>query len=541
MNLQSFFLSLIDSLIPPDADDPSSPTNIRARVLQVLLLGTALVGLVFYILAIRVEIASQNWTTVLLYTIVYLLLLVITFSRPVPYPAKISTLAAFLYLFGVYSLARGGLFSDGRLWLLAFLSLTAVFLGLRVGLGAGLLNAVTVLTVGWLLNQNILPVQPDILEPFSTWLRGSIIFLVINLFLAGVLGILLSRLTENLDRTRSSSRQMELEQENLRQKAAQLERRQVQLRTAAEISQAIGSELDPDTIFEQTVRLLTERFDLYYAGVFVLDQRGQYALLRAGSGEAGRSMLREGHRLIAGGNSMIGQAIDTRQPRIASDVGAEAVRFDNPYLPETRSELALPMISRGRVRGALTIQSTAEDAFDAEDIAILQTIADSLATALENAELFQQSQSTLTEISTLHRQYLGQAWEQIARQRDQLETVFENPALPAPDESLSTVEMPLTLRGQIIGQVVLETNNPHLTDEEMAVLRAITTQAALALENARLIEETQKRSRRERVVTDITARVQRAVRVDEALQITLRELGQALGAARGTIQLEIKE
>lgn len=526
------------------SSDPENGNQLRAlreRMLNILLLGASGLGFAAYFLGVRNAIAQQNWGILLLYTGGYGLILLITFFRQIPYPLRAAVLAGLLYAFGTYSTLTGGLASDGRVWLIGFSSLIAIFINPQISIGTSLLSTGTLLLSGWLLNEGTLPLTDGNLTPLETWLSSSLIFLIINLIISGTLGILVGQLSNRLESERDMREELEFDRQELREKTTDLERRHVQLRTAAEISQAIGSELDPDTIFQQTVSLLGERFGLYYAGVFVLDERGQYAVLRAGSGEAGKAMLQEGHRLIVGGNSMIGQSIATEQPKIALDVGEEAVHFDNPHLPETRSELALPMISRGQVRGALTIQSVKEDAFDTEDITILQTIADSLATALENAELYQQSQSSLSEISTLHRQYLQEAWETVTSQREQLEIVYESPQAPAPDQTLSTIEVPLTLRDQQIGTVTLETENPDLTAEEQAALRAITTQAALALENARLIEETQKRSQQERIVSDVTAKVQRAVRVDEALKITLQELGETLGASRGTIQLEIQE
>jgi PAS domain S-box-containing protein len=167
-----------------------------------------------------------------------------------------------------------------------------------------------------------------------------------------------------------------------------LERRSQHLQTAAEVSHAASSILDPETLIQQVVNLALERFDLYYAGLFLVDENREWAVLRAGTGEAGRKMLEQGHKLRVGGDSMVGQCVAKRHACIALDVGAEPVRFANPLLPETRSELALPLVSRGETIGALTIQSTQEAAFSEEDIIVLQTMADQLANAIANAQLY---------------------------------------------------------------------------------------------------------------------------------------------------------
>ncbi|NJN80012.1 MAG: GAF domain-containing protein [Anaerolineales bacterium] len=140
-------------------------------------------------------------------------------------------------------------------------------------------------------------------------------------------------------------------------------------------------------MFQRTVDIICDEFGFYYAGVFLVDEKNQYAVLKAGRGEAGRAMLREDHKLAIGGNSMIGASIANKKGRIALDVGAEAVFFENPHLPKTRSEMALPLIVNDEAIGALTVQSTEEAAFHEEDIDALQTMADQLAVAIQNAKL----------------------------------------------------------------------------------------------------------------------------------------------------------
>ncbi len=176
-----------------------------------------------------------------------------------------------------------------------------------------------------------------------------------------------------------------------------LNRRNIQLQTAAKVSKSASTILDPKELMNQAVNLIQEQFNFYYVGLFLVDKAGEYAVLRAGTGEAGRQMLEAGHRLAIGGESMIGWSMANAQARIALDVGKEAVRFDNPCLPDTRSEMALPLISRGQCIGALTVHSTEEAAFSEGDIAVLQTMADHLAIAIENARLYNAAQREITE------------------------------------------------------------------------------------------------------------------------------------------------
>lgn len=161
------------------------------------------------------------------------------------------------------------------------------------------------------------------------------------------------------------------------------------LQTAAEVSRAASSILDIDELIDTSVNLIRDQFDFYYVGMFLIDQLGDWAVLRAGTGEAGKIQLAKNHRLKVGGESMIGWSVKHRKARIALDVGEDAVHFQNPDLPDTHSELALPLISRDDVIGALTVQSVERNAFSQEDITMLQTMADQLANAIANAHLFE--------------------------------------------------------------------------------------------------------------------------------------------------------
>ncbi len=168
--------------------------------------------------------------------------------------------------------------------------------------------------------------------------------------------------------------------------------RTAQLQASAEVGQAAAAILDQSQLLRQVVNLITERFGFYYAAVFTLNDTGIAAVLREASGEAGRMLKERAHQLALNEKSMVGYAITQRKPRIALDVGADPVRFANPLLPETRSEIALPLIAGNRVLGALDVQSDQAAAFDEADAAVLQSMANQIAVALNNAEQFKQTE-----------------------------------------------------------------------------------------------------------------------------------------------------
>ena len=178
--------------------------------------------------------------------------------------------------------------------------------------------------------------------------------------------------------------------------------RAMQLATAAEVSRDATSILDVDQLLTETVNLIRDRFGFYHAGVFLVDDAGEYAVLRAATGEAGQKMLGQQHKLKVGEVGIVGYVTERGEPRIAHDVGQDSVHFDNPLLPNTRSEMAFPLIVHGRVIGALDVQSTEKAAFSNEDVATLQTMADQLAIAIENARLYERELQRAEELTALN-------------------------------------------------------------------------------------------------------------------------------------------
>ncbi len=208
------------------------------------------------------------------------------------------------------------------------------------------------------------------------------------------------RLEQQVRESEQTLHQLEALQASLEQQVAQ---RTADLTTAVDVGRAAASILELEILTRQVVDLVRERFGLYYAGLFLLDDAGEYAVLEAGTGEAGRIMKERGHKLEVGGVSMVGAACARSQARIALDVGEEPVRFDNPLLPDTRSEMALPLRVGDRVLGALDVQSTEPVAFSEGDISVLQLVADQVAVAVDNARTFSQETELLEATSPLFR------------------------------------------------------------------------------------------------------------------------------------------
>ncbi len=336
----------------------------------------------------------------------------------------------------------------------------------------------------------------------------------------GELAIYFNRMTERLSILQSS-----LE--------SQVKERTAQLRATVQVSRAASAILDTDELIEQAVNLIAQEFGYYYVALFLSDSSEKWAELKSATGDAGRVLRENRHRLEIGGKSMVGTAISTREAKVAMDTGAGPIRFNNPLLPYTRSEIALPLIAGNRVLGALDAQSTHESAFGSEDIETLQAMANQVAVALENARLYQEAQRNLQDLRALQRQYLLTSWNSLAEEKGDLR--YENGELED-NQPVRETNFPLILRDQLIGQINLA-GEAEWSVEEKSMIEAIASQAALALENARLVEESQLVARRERLVADITGKVWASNTVDGILQTAVRELGRAFNATEATIEL----
>jgi len=320
---------------------------------------------------------------------------------------------------------------------------------------------------------------------------------------------------------------------------SQIAERTEQLRATSEVGRAASSILDPDELVEEIVNLITERLGYYYAAIFILSPDGSWAELRSATGEAGAELKARQHRLSVGGKSMVGSAISLRQARIAHDVGLEAVRFNNPLLPDTRSEIALPLMVGGRVVGALDAQSTDPNAFDTEKTETLLGMANQVAVALENARLYKEAQEALREIRASQRVQLSTAWSQMTEGEEKLEFSVGQESYQTEVDG-AKMNIPLSLRDQIIGEVSI-VGDESWTEDDRAWVTAVARQAAFAIENARLLEESQQTALQERVVSEITGKIWTSTTIEGILQVAITELGRTLSANEAVIKLDVED
>lgn len=339
-----------------------------------------------------------------------------------------------------------------------------------------------------------------------------------------------------------------------------VERRAMLLQAAIEVGRNAASLRDRTSLLNQTTRLISQRFGYYHTGIFELDEHGEYAVLRAANSEGGQRMLARGHKLKVGQTGIVGYVTARGQARIALDVGADAVYFDNPDLPKTRSEMALPLIASGRVLGALDVQSDKPNAFAEEDIATLQVMADQIAIALENTRLFEEGQAALEAARRAYGEQSQKSWKRL------ISTQKTEPGyISLPDNRLSfstgeispeflqamrtgkpavanhnmTLYLPVRTRGEAIGAIRLNRSEEggRWTAKDIETASILCEQLGTALESARLYGESSERAEREAAISDISSKIGASVKIDTILRTTVQELGQALGETEVVIQL----
>jgi GAF domain-containing protein len=343
-----------------------------------------------------------------------------------------------------------------------------------------------------------------------------------------------------------------------------LERRNELMRAALEVGSAAVSVRDPGILLPRIAHLISQRFGFYHVGIFLLDERQEYAVLRASNSRGGQVMLARGHKLRVGQEGIVGYVAATGEARIALDVGEDKVYFQNPDLPETRSEATLPLIANGEVIGALDVQSTEEAAFEEADLVILQVLADQIAIALENARLFTQTQNALEAIQRAYGETSRMGWhalyEQANRPLGYLITSrgkivsLSDASLPAEhkqametgkpvlSEDKKMLYVPIRVSGYPVGVLRLKQSKDAIwTSQDINAINSLAAQMGTALESARLYKQIRDQAQRESIIATITSQIGSSVDIETILQTTAQEIGRLFENAEILLQLKSPE
>jgi len=503
--------------------------------------------------------------------------------------AKILPVVGLLAVF-----ALGGLYSGGILNTpFAAMVLAVIIAGLILGNLSGLLTAVVASLIGvGLVAIQLSGALPEAIVPPSPirfWFSMTLVFILCAALIILMTNSLRQVIAEAEMYARAQVESLaELQEvrasleEQVAERTHDLEQRTRYLQGILEVTQATTTLLDSDQVIRAAAELIKERFHLYYVGLFLIDLSGEWAVLKAGTGTAGKVLLERGHRIRIG-SGMIGWSIANAQPRVAGEAGQDVVRLATPELPETRSEAAIPLRSRGRVIGALSVQSERANAFGDMEIASFQALADQVAIAEDNAWLYSESRKALEESRRAYGEMSQRSWQEFLRGMDQRELTYrygmnasaqarmeagqqglsltqDDPYQQARQEALASNQpvqirgkrhavlfLPIPVREAQIGVITFSRELPEShsrrgeapgwSREEIELLQSIVEQLGVALDSARLYQDTQRLAYREQVTGEVTARIRQTLDIQTVLRTAVEEIQRTLGLPEVVISL----
>jgi len=501
---------------PEIAQDPS--TGWRERLLQAALRGSSALGLLAIILYF---VSPVSTAAKVIAALMYAVLLLLTWSSRIHYPIRAGVYLLLLFFAGLALLFDYGMVEASILFL-GFVIMTGLLLSPRnamyYALGITMFSLLLFGTPG---------------ASFLAWARPVGMFLIVSVFTVVGLRQALDEFADTQETAQVTLDTLWAERTTLEQRieerTAGLAQKTEQLRAASYIARKTAEVQDLATLLDTVTRLVSDQFGFYHTGIFLINETGDRAVLQAASSDGGRQMVERGHALFVGTQGIVGYVAGQKKPRIALDVGADAVFFNNPYLPMTRSELALPLVVRNKVLGVLDIQSDKPQAFSSEDIDILQTLADQLAVAIENARLIDETQAAMTQLKAFSRLRAREAWNRKLGEgsRAFTYTPLGIRAERVPQDGARTISAPILLRGQKIGDIsIARKGEATWTQLDRNLVEEVASQVGLAIDNIRLLEEATQGATQEQMVGRLANRFSQSLDLDTLLQTAARELGQ---------------
>ncbi len=373
----------------------------------------------------------------------------------------------------------------------------------------------------------------------------------------------LRELTEQLEqKVEERTRELENSRDVLTAQTVELEKRSRYMEATADVAREASSVLDLEKLLPRIATLISERFELFRIGIFLLDASSEIAVLRAISGQREElQALVENLRIPIDGDGIVARVIRTGQTKIIEDVSQEPNYLYVEAVDDARSELTLPLQARGEILGAMSIQSPEVEAFSQDDVAVMQTLADQVALAINNAQLFQRAQESLEAERRAYGELSGQAWREYLQTRSKMAFLRDERGVSAIDawidpeveqvlatgktskseDGATKIGVPIRVRGQVIGALDAHKSDDggEWTDEQVALLETLADQISEALEAARLFEDVQRRAAREQLTGEITDKMRRAAGVDRIVETALEELNNALGTSRAFVRLGV--
>jgi GAF domain-containing protein len=517
----------------------------KEKFLQRILILTAIVGLFVLIPAVfgTTDLVLQS-----VYVGVFVFLVVMTLT-PLPYIVKAIGFVLLPLILGFASLSETGIRGDSLFFFLAFVTYSSLLIGSRAGIASITITEFIIIGMGYLILNDYITLTDT--EAFAgdllDWETAALSQLLISMVIMSALRML----NENFEKTHQRAITMQQSQfvsqkeleARIAERTQQLSRRTEILEATSFVTHQTAILQNLDKLLDRVVVLISEHFWCYHAGIYLINQRGDYLTLQAASSDGGKRLMERGFRIRFGMEGMIGFVAAEKKPRFSGDISNDAVFISNPELAETRSELSLPLIVQNKIIGVLDMQSTEANVFKHDEIEILQVMADQIAVAIEHARSFAESNLTISQLEVISNEKTRQNWKNELTNRKPMYrysasgvTPIEKPVLP---QGKNVLDIPIVLRGEKIGNISLKRKAEFQkwTSQEEAIASEVAAQTALALENIRLVERTQERAVREQAISNVSARIRETLDLDIVLRTSAREIQKVLNLQEAEIRL----
>ena len=496
---------------------------------------------------IATSFPTASATDRVLFPSLYLILLAITVLKT-PYSVRAASLLLMIYVIGTNSLLSWGPWLDGSIFFIAFTILAALLFDNRIDLIALILSALTFVTLGVLQQLGIYePSAAGVPPTIATdWAAYTVDFSIVSAIILVATNQFKKALTQVIFEMQNAFNSLTTEREKLedrvRERTEELEARAIQLRAATSVTRTIAGIQDISELLSETTRLITDEFGYYHSGLYLLDERKRTAFLQASSSATGKSLIGQGFRIEPNKLNMTNLVIEQRRPQIAMDVG-DANFIRDPNFPLTRSRIMLPLTVRGQVIGILDIHSDQPRTFDGQDAEVLQTLADLVAISIDNVRLIDETKSLVYELESNTTLQTRETWSKFTSRH---KPAYQyTPAGVRPlfskikTEKADGLHVPMILHGQNIGNIVLKRKGISSTwsERERILVEKVAAQVALALENSRLVDETQKNAMRNQVIANISSRVRETLDVESVVRTATTELRRVFDLKEAEISI----
>jgi GAF domain-containing protein len=562
----------------PTTAEVAGPHQIKSSnevLLQNFLNGSLILGTILFFSNMYTALQNEDYYAVALILIAFGLVFLMTFARMLPYQIRVGFLTLAYYTVGVISLLQSGVNANALLYFLIAVLIFGILEERSYWAILVVLVALTVSVFSYLIQTELIDVSSPLVGVNSVlyWISIIVNFIFLTFLITAPIAQYIHTLHSSIIELDKSNSTLSIENQELAEKRIEfendLDRRRLRLVTTRQISREISYQTDFEKLLNESVELIRTQLNYHQVAIFLNDERDENAALKAAIGEGSQSLLERNFRIRIHEPGIISSVILHGEPHITNDLTEENQQYKSSIQTNSQSELTVPLKVGQHTIGALDVQSEQNSAFGDEDLEMLQSIADQLATVIDKTTQIQKLKNDIASWEEVYSSYTQGTWQShlkgskeqlnFAYVQNSLKTDFEQPSISEdaisqgepvialagseqnPEKDQSLVSVPIILRDQVLGVLNIKYKGTEIPNDLVALVSNASDRLALALENARLLEQIQQRADREHLVGDISSKLRAAADIDSILRTTATELGKSLGIDEVRVQLKTAE